>query len=264
MKLSISLKTGIEMKYVAAGPHDAPVLILLHGLTDSSRSWSLSLPELAREYRVYVPDLRGHGDSDAPDNGYTLTGFASDVVAFMDALHIEKASIAGHSMGSFVAQCIAIEYPQRMANLILVGSADKTPGNGTLDWLWENLQQFQETIDPAFIEEWTSTPTPVDSEFLARLKVETAAVPVTVWKKATRMLMTEDYSAHLAKITAPTLLIWGEQDAVFPYEDQVRLQHAIPHAQFKSYPEVGHNIQWEIPNQIGEDIAAFLRANPSA
>lgn len=82
MKLSISLKTGIEMKFVAAGPQDAPVLILLHGLTDSRRSWSLSLPELSREYRVYAPDFRGHGDSDAPDNGYTLTGFAIRIAQY--------------------------------------------------------------------------------------------------------------------------------------------------------------------------------------
>ncbi|MED4783612.1 alpha/beta hydrolase [Brevibacillus choshinensis] len=260
MKLSISLKTGLEMKYVEAGPQEAQVLILLHGLTDSSRSWSLSLPEMAKDYHVYVLDQRGHGDSVAPDGPYTLSDFADDVISFMDALHIEKASIAGHSMGSFIAQYIAIEYPERVSNLILVGSADKTVGNGTLDWLWENIQQFQDKVDPAFLEEWTSTPTPVDTEFLARLKEETAAVPISVWKSATHMLMTDDYSARLSKISAPTLIIWGEQDAVFPFEDQVRLQAAIPHAQFKRYPDVGHNIQWEIPQKIGEDIAAFVKA----
>ncbi|QRG67996.1 alpha/beta fold hydrolase [Brevibacillus choshinensis] len=261
MKLSISLKTGIEMKYVEAGPPDAPVLILLHGLTDSSRSWSLSLPKLAENYHVYVLDQRGHGDSDAPDSPYRLSDFAEDVISFMDALSIEKASIAGHSMGSFVAQLIAITHPQCVTNLVLVGSADKTAGNETLDWLWENIQQFQGKVDPAFLEEWTSTPTPVDPEFLARLKEETAAVPVYVWKHATQMLMTEDFSAHLSEIKVPTFIIWGEQDAVFPYEDQVRLQAAIPQAKFQSYPDVGHNIQWEIPQQIGEDIASFVKEN---
>lgn len=248
------------MKYVEAGPTDAQVLIPLHGLTDSSRSWSLSLPELAKDYHVFVLDQRGHGDSDAWDGPYTLSGFADDVISFMDALDIEKATIAGHSMGSFIAQYIAIEYPERISNLVLVGSADKTAGNETLDWLWENIQQFQGKVDPAFLEEWTSTPTPVDAEFLARLKEETAAVPIHVWKSATHMLMTDDYSTRLSEIRTPTFIIWGEQDAVFPYEDQVRLQAAIPHAQFKSYPDVGHNIQWEIPQQIGEDIAAFVRA----
>lgn len=262
MKLSINLKTGIKMKYLEAGPKDGQVLILLHGLTDSSRSWSLSLPYLEKDYHVYVPDLRGHGDSESPKCCYTIPDFAYDVISFMDEMKIDKAAIAGHSMGSFIAQHLAVEYPERLTRLVLAGSSDKTLGNGTLDWLWENIQQFNGTIDPEFIEEWTSTPTPVDPDFLAKLKVETAAVPLHVWKSATKMLMTEDYSAFLPKINVPALILWGDQDAVFPFEEQERLRASLPHADFKQYPGIGHNIQWEIPKQVADDIAAFLRANP--
>src|SRR5688572_32528619 len=99
------------MRYVAAGPDRGAPLILLHGLGDTSRSWSLTLPELARRHRVYALDQRGHGATDAPACCYTIPDLAYDVIAFMDAMKIDKAAIAGHSMGSFVAQHLAAAYP---------------------------------------------------------------------------------------------------------------------------------------------------------
>ena len=78
------------MRYLVAGPEGGAPLVLLHGLGDTSRSWSLVLPDLARRHRVYVPDQRGHGDTEGPACCYALADLSYDVVAFMDAMRIDR------------------------------------------------------------------------------------------------------------------------------------------------------------------------------
>jgi pimeloyl-ACP methyl ester carboxylesterase len=247
------------MRYLAAGPEGGAPLILLHGLGDTSRSWSLSLPDLARRHRVYVLDQRGHGDTEAPACCYTVPDLAYDVVAFMDAMKIDKAAMAGHSMGSFIGQHLAAAYPQRVSKLVLLGSSDMTGGTEIVDWLWDKTRAFDTGISPDFVDEWQSNPTPVNPEFLAKVKTETAAVSPHVWKGVARMFLTEDHRRFLGDIKAPTLILWGEKDAAFPKAAQDRLQKALPGAVFKAYPQVGHNLHWEIPKQVAEDIEAFLK-----
>ena len=128
-KKSVELPTGVTVKYVEEGPQNAPPLILLHGLTDSSRSWSMTVPHLAESYHVLVLDQRGHGDSESPQCCYAIPDFAGDVVAFMDTLNIPKATLAGHSMGSFIAEYLAVDSPERVDKLILVGAAASGVGN---------------------------------------------------------------------------------------------------------------------------------------
>ena len=258
-KQSVSLRSGIQMRYVVAGPESGPPLVLLHGLGDTSRSYSLVLPDLARRYRVYVPDQRGHGDTEAPACCYALADLAYDVIAFLDAMKVEKASVAGHSMGSFVAQHLAFAYPQRVTRLVLLGSSDTAVGTEIMGWLWDKTKGFGRGADAAFVDEWQSNPTPVNAEFLARVKIETAAVPTHVWRGVARTLSTEDQRRFLGDIQVPTLILWGEKDAVFTKDNQERLQKAIAGAAFKAYPEVGHNLHWEVPQRIAEDIAAFLK-----
>ena len=118
---------------------------------------------------------------------------------------------------------------------------------------------FDAGVTSAFVDEWQSNPTPVNPDFLAEVERETGAVPLHVWKSVARALLTEDQRRFLGEIRAPTLILWGEKDAAFPVACQERLQKALPHAIFKAYPEVGHNLHWEIPNQVAADIEAFFR-----
>lgn len=259
VKRHVSLKSGINMAYLEAGPEGGPPLILLHGLGDTSRSWTLLLPELARRNRVYALDLRGHGQTDGPACCYALPDLAYDVVTFMDAMKIESAAIAGHSMGSFIGQHLAAAYGSRVRRLVLLGSADTTVGAEVVDWLWGKTMTFDARVSSAFVDEWQSNPTPVNADFLAKVKSETRAVPVRVWKGVARALLTEDHRRFLGEVKAPTLILWGEKDPMFPRAFQDRLQKALPHATFKAYADVGHNLHWEIPRQVTEDIEAFIR-----
>jgi len=104
----IALGNGIHLHYARQGPADGPVIILLHGYSDSSFSFSRVMPLLPPELRVIAPDLRGHGHSARPVNGYRIGDLAGDVLRMMDLMSIPEALTVGHSMGSFVAQAIAI------------------------------------------------------------------------------------------------------------------------------------------------------------
>lgn len=257
---TIALESGITVRYVVAGPRNAPPLVLLHGLGDTSRSWSLMLPELAKSHRVYALDQRGHGASSAPVCCYALADLAYDAIAFMNAMKIERASVAGHSLGSFVAQYLAAHHPRRVQKLVLIGSADTTIGVETVAWLWDQTATFGPGVSTEFIEQWQSNPTPVDAEFIGLVKKETASVPPHVWRGVARTLMTEDHRPFVRGIRQPTLILWGENDPAFPAASQQRLRELLPHATFKRYEKVGHNPHWEIAGRTAEDIQAFLRS----
>jgi pimeloyl-ACP methyl ester carboxylesterase len=257
----VNLATGVKLQYVVEGPRDGMPMIFLHGVTDSSHSWSSTTPFLSDRYRTYVLDQRGHGDSEKPFYGYSMSQFAEDVIAFADKLGIERAVIVGHSMGSFIAHQIASVYPERVSHLVLVGSAPTSVRNELLTFLWDEIvgpPDFQDPIDPDFIREWHTGPNPVDPIFFEKVLEETAKVPARVWKAAFRGLLTDDHTDFLDDITAPTLIIWGTLDAMFTLADQQALQAVLPGAVFIAYDGAGHNTQWEQPQRVAEDIRDFI------
>jgi len=257
----VNLPTGVKLRYVVDGPKDAPVVLFLHGITDSSHSWSAVTPYFTDSYRTYVPDQRGHGDSERPFYGYSMAGFAEDAVAFLDALGIEQAVVVGHSMGSFIAHQLASAHPERVTRLVLVASAPTSVGNEVIEYIWDEivgLPDFQDPIDPDFIRDFQTGPNPVEADFFEKVLEETGKVPARVWKAAFRGLMTDDHTKFLADVTAPTLILWGTQDAIFSADDQTALRAALPGATFIAYEGAGHNTQWEQPQQVAEDILDFI------
>ena len=132
-KCTISLSTGITMRYLEFGSPGRAVFLLT--VTDSSRSWERVVPVLERQLPgadIIVPDLRGHGDSSMPAGAecpatpascFQWSQFAADIVAFMDARHIHRAAVVGHSMGTLVAQELGFQYPDRVSRLVLISTA---------------------------------------------------------------------------------------------------------------------------------------------
>ena len=260
-KKLVPLPTGVKLRYVVAGPEDGPPILFLHGVTDSSHSWSSTTPFLADDYRTYALDQRGHGDSERPLYGYSMAQYAEDVVAFMDRLGIEQATLVGHSMGSFIAHQVASVYPERVSHLVLVGSAATSVRNEVVTFLWDEiigLPEFQDPIDPDFIRELQTGPNPIDPVFFEKVLEESAKVPARVWKAAFRGLLTDDHVDFLDDVTAPTLIIWGTLDPLFSLADQQALQAALPGATFIAYDGAGHNTQWEQPQRVADDIRDLI------
>jgi pimeloyl-ACP methyl ester carboxylesterase len=218
------------------------------------------LPLIDRKYHVYVPDLRGHGDSDRPATGYTFPGFASDVIAFMDAKGLKKATIVGHSMGSFVAQHVATMAPQRVEKLVLVGSAPAV-SNGEISQLQVDVNALSDPVPLKFVTEFQKSviTRPVPDEFMDRVIRESSKLPARVWRDTMKGMLNSNSTVDLSKIKAPTLIVWGDKETVFPKRsDQEVLLKAIPNATLKVYEGTGHCPNWEEPERFVRDLENFM------
>ncbi len=118
MMSTIDLLTGVRVNYVDQGHPDGAPVVMLHGFTDSLKSFEMVMPHLPAFIRAYVMTQRGHGDSGRPETGYRARDFADDVAAFLDAIGLDRAVLVGHSMGATNALRFAIDYPHRVSGLL--------------------------------------------------------------------------------------------------------------------------------------------------
>ncbi len=258
----ITLRGRVKLSYVEQGDPTGVPVILLHGFTDSWRSYEMILPLLPRSYRIFALSQRGHSDSGRPETGYHPKHFADDVAAFMKAKGLQSAIIVGHSMGSYVAQRFAIDYPERTRGLVLVGTFLTCRGNPNVQQLWDTVvSKLADPVDVNFIREFqkgTFTKAVSDTFFEAAVR-ESAKVPARVWRGVIAELMQADFSGELGKIKAPTLIIWGDQDAFFfSRSEQERLAASISGARLMIYQGVGHAPHWEDPTRFAHDLTAFF------
>ena len=266
-KKSISLRTGIVMKYAEAGnPLGTPV-ILLHGYTDSGRSFQLMMDALVKEsaqLRVIAPDLRGHGKTSMPDSilcsenpetCFAPADFAADVIALMDQLAIPRAHLVGHSMGSIVAQEIVLNYSGRVNSLVLIGTFVSGKACSACPVLSELVEQnWRAELEkrPGFrwpADAWALTVNDLDEEatgflqnfwvvdpvakdaFVQAILPETANVKLGVWIGVIKALAQMDNREALKNLKKPTLILWATQDNAFPAEpDQQHVKEAFQSA----------------------------------
>jgi|GEM_PF-16472 len=262
---SVLLKTGVRLRYAYQGDPNGIPVIMLHGYTDSWFSFSQVLPLLDQKYRVYTLDQRGHGESDRPVGGYAMQQFAADVVAFMDAMNIRQATIVGHSMGSLVAQHVAVDAPERVKRLVLVASATTVSNNDLARGLQREVNALPDTVPEKFVREFQVSTTfkPLSDEFLHAVVKESMKLPVRVWREVMAEMMSPDTSVELKKIKTPTLILWGDRD-FFPRSEQDSLVSEIPNAVLKVYTDTGHALHWERPEKFATDLQAFLSKDGDA
>jgi pimeloyl-ACP methyl ester carboxylesterase len=266
----VALSTGIEMHYVERGHGKGHVIIFLHGYTDSWRSFERNLPLISEKFHLYALDQRGHGDSSRPACCYTQGDFSADLAAFMDALNIRKATIVGHSMGSFIAHKFAVENPRRVKRLVLIGGSPTMAGNEVVAGLNDFVQTLEDPVDPQFVRDFQASTyaNPIPAEFLDTAVSESLKLPASVWKQTLAGMIYEDHSAQLNRIKAPTLILWGDNDGIFSLADQLALDTLIPNSIFKRYTaailppgsrDAGHGLHVEFPQLISSDIEAFAK-----
>ena len=255
------LATRIRLRYAEQGDPRGRPLILLHGYSDSWFSYSRVLSGLASRYRVYALDLRGHGDSDRPPDGYTMRDMAADVIAFMDLKGIPWATIVGHSMGSFVAQQTAVRAPERVSRLVLIGSATTPRRIVGVAELARAVSSLADPVSDAFAREFqlSTIHHPVPPEFLDAAVAASLKLPARVWQEVMAGMLATGPAAALRECGIPTLLLWGEQDSVFERSEQDALLAAIPGARLEVYPETGHALHWERPAEFVRDIERLFR-----
>ena len=265
LKKTIALPDGVTLAYVEMGDPNGKPVVLIHGYTDNARDWVPLAPYLSKSDRLILVDIRGHGRSSKPECCYTRLDFAYDVKLLLDALHIDKADIVGHSLGSIIAQTFAEYWPERTRRVVLISSTGgPRPGapkvKPQLDYASE-IRKLKEPIDPdsPFMIAWWDSPTPVDPDFIRRQRKDAAQIPLRVWLAVLDQgLAGADLRSTLPRLKAPTLLIWGSADPIMGEEVRATLREALPAARVKIFPGLGHNPFWEDPEGVAKTINGFL------
>lgn len=254
----VRLDSGIELEVAQTGARDGTPVLFLHGYTDSWFSFSALLERLPPGARAIIPSQRGHGDSDRPVCCYGISDFAADALELLDALGIERAAVVGHSMGSFVAQRLAADRPDRIARIVLIGSGSTLRTDPVAE-LADIVAQLTDPIEPEFIREFQVSTVALapPAPFMAGVVAESAKLPARVWRDVMRGMLRTDSETPLHRITVPVLVIWGEQDEIFPRVHQDPLR-AIRDVRFLAYAETGHAPHWERPARVAADLTAFL------
>ena len=251
------LSSGIRVAYIETGKADGEPVLFLHGFTDTKRSFYLvsnQLSQLRPDLRLILMDFRGHGGSTmpspakcgaAPEECFRIKDFADDVIAFLDQMKISRTHIVGHSLGSLVAQEVALVNPNRVNKLVLIASGVRGVGNPIfrdfllsehLEGSWKSALVKKKVIYPNEIysltildadpngKEWLSKNWVVDPlaepKFLSEILADTARIPLGVWLGFVRNFLQWDISERLKDLKVETLVIWASQDNIFPESDQ--------------------------------------------
>jgi non-heme chloroperoxidase len=181
------------------------------------------------------------------------------VVAVLDDAGVERAVVAGHSMGSLVAARVALDAPERVAGLVLMGSKP-TFRDPAIDDLMAAIRELEDPVDPVFVREFqvSTLARPIPPAMLDRVVAESLKLPARVWHALIEPTLRVDYSADLERIAAPTLVAWGDRDEICTRADQDALVRAIPDARLIVYRGGGHAFHWEDPSAFAGDLVAFV------
>jgi pimeloyl-ACP methyl ester carboxylesterase len=256
----LALATGVTLEYAERGPRDAPPVILLHGVTDSWRSFEPLLAHLPADVRVLAITQRGHGGSSRPDD-YRYTALAGDIAAFSDALQLPPAVIVGHSMGSLVALRLALDRPDRVAGLVLLGGFPTITGHPAVQAFWDTtLARLTDPVDPALARAFqeSTIATAIAPAQLDLFVAESLRVPARVWRETFREFLRADFSAELPRIEAPALIVAGGRDTFSRRQERDALAARLRRATVVDHPDLGHALHWEAPARVGSDIQRFL------
>jgi pimeloyl-ACP methyl ester carboxylesterase len=250
---------GHRVHYLAEGPANGPVVVLVHGLGASAEHWSNLAPYLAQSgFRVYIPDLIGYGRSEQPaDFSYSVRDEAAVVVGFMDALDLKQVELGGWSMGGWIAALVAAEHPERVSRLMLFDSAglNVPPTFDTSLFIPSTaaqLDQLKALLSPQ--------PQPIPA-FIARDILRNFRLNGWVVERAlATMLTAQDVVDNvLPQLKMPVLLVWGSLDRVTPLNDGDIMHRLIPQSQLDVFAGCGHMAPAECSAEVGPKVVAFAQ-----
>lgn len=251
---------GLRFAYVEQGDRDGPAVVLLHGYTDSHRSFDLLRPHLPESWRVIAMTQRGHGKTDKPQTGYAVEQMAADVRDVLDALSIDNAVLVGHSMGAAVALQTAADFPERVCGLALIGAFGTYRDNPSVAELVEEVAKFKEKVDPEFVLAFQESTIAdmIPQSFLDVVVGESLRCPSHVWRAALDGQLNAEPIAAARRCRAPAALIRGDWDAFVPHGDQLALRDALCSARIFTMRSTGHAPTWERPEETAVLIRAFV------
>ena len=248
---------AVPLHHLVEGPAEAPTLVLLNSLGTDLRMWDAQAAVLRDEFRIVRCDARGHGGSPLPDAPWTLADLGGDVVALLDALGIERASVVGVSLGGATAVWLAAHAPERVERLVpCFTSAWFGPPDPWLERAAKVRAGGVAAVSEGVLGRWFTDR--VDAELRGRTKEMLEATPPDGYAAATEVVATLDLRDDLAAVTAPTLVVSGAEDVATPPDRGRALAAGIPGAEFACLAEAAHLGNVERPEAFTTLIRAHL------
>ena len=274
----ISIKTVLvndqRIAYLDVGA--GPPVILIHGFGGSMWQWEQQQHTLSQHFRVLTLDLPGAGLSDKPEIDYRPDQMLDFFVGFMDAVNIPQATLVGNSMGAGLAIGMALAHPTRVAKLVLI---DGLPQHVMEKLTSPSVRRAIETSAPSWLVSFgnmlfgglmtesvlreivhdQALLTPAVIERSNRNRQRPGLINPLMTVRENLPLWESGFATRVGEITHPTLVIWGEEDRVFPIAVGDELHQTIKGSRFIRIPKAGHIPQWERPDLVNQELITFIR-----
>ncbi len=265
---------GQQIAYLDVGT--GPPVILIHGFGGSMWQWEHQQHTLSQHFRVLTLDLPGAGLSDKPDIDYRTDQMLEFFVGFMDAVQIPQAALVGNSMGAGLAIGMALTHPTYVSRLVLI---DGLPQHVMEKLTSPSVRRALETTAPAWLvsfgnrlfgglmiesvlQEIVHDPallTPAVIERSNRNRQRPGLIKPILAVKENLPVWESGLATRIGEITHPTLVLWGEEDRVFPLAVGEGLHQTIKGSRFIRIPKAGHIPQWERPDLVNQELITFIR-----
>lgn len=249
---------GARLRYVDRG--SGPTLLLIHGLGATHADWDRQIAFFARVFRVIVPDLRGHGDSEG-EGPFTVDRLASDLSQLLDQLKVGSFFIIGHSMGGAVAMQLALFKPERVQKLVLADTLPSfRPDSLKKRWrLWFRLWGMR-FMGPAALAKRTAMqlfPKPEQEALRELVILRNSRTPKTVYLALLKTLSGWSIADKLSWLTMPVLVLAGEKD-YFPATEAQAFAEQLPNGQCRIFEDAHHHLPMEKPDDFNRLTMEFL------
>ena len=273
--IKIALVNTQRIAYLDVGT--GPPVILIHGFGGSMWQWEHQQHALSQHFRVLTLDLPGAGLSDKPAIDYRPDQMLDFCVGFMDAVKIPQATLVGNSMGAGLAIGMALTHPTRVSKLVLI---DGLPQHVMEKLTSPSVRLAMETRAPSWfislgnwlfgglmtesvLKEIVHDPTlltPAVIERSTRNRQRPGMIKPIMAARENLPLWESGFATRLGAVIHPTLVIWGEEDRVFPVAVGEELHQTIKGSQFTRIPNAGHIPQWEQPDLVNQSLIAYIRS----
>ncbi len=261
----ISTGSGTSLLTRSDGPEDAPPLLCSNSLGTAMDLWDAQVEAWTPHRRVLRYDQRGHGESDAPNEAYTIEQLGQDAVEVLDAYGVQRADLCGLSLGGVVALWVAINHPDRVRRVVLACTAARV---GTEEAWTTRAQAVRDggtdAVADMVMERFFSAGFRArDPDTVARFRQALLRTPNAGYLGSCLALARADLRAQVPQVTAPTLVLAGEADEATPPEVLRELYDALPQAEWAQLEGAGHLANLEAPEAFAAAVLEHLAAGES-
>ncbi|MCW5635099.1 MAG: alpha/beta hydrolase [Rubrivivax sp.] len=265
---------GPVLELAEQGPPPGPgvtTVLMLHGITDTWRSFEPVLPHLPADWHVVSLSQRGHGGSGVPADGdFGTRAFAADAAAFITMRGLAPAVVVGHSMGAANAMRLAIDRPELVRGVVAAaGFAAFGDKPGLVDFIRDTIAAIGTEVPRELAESFQreTVAGPTAPGLVEAMVDECLRTPPAVWRGAFARLLDDDFSDDIGRIAAPVLLPWGSADLFVPEADQQRIVASLRASggmvERSVYQGTGHALHWEQPERFARELVHFVARLPA-